>query len=214
MIERIVEGPVRARPRIVLAPGAGADMHSPFMRDFAGALAARGHAVVRFDFPYMQRRRAERRPTAIDRAPVLLDTYRTLVRELGSPERTIIGGKSMGGRMASMVADELGVLGVVCLGYPFHPVKQPERLRTAHLAELRTRTLIVQGTRDPFGSAEEVAGYTLSSAIELAWLEDGDHSFVPRRSSGHRRADHFERAVECVSAFARKRKGVGRHEPA
>jgi predicted alpha/beta-hydrolase family hydrolase len=204
VIELAHDGELRARGvRIVLAPGAGADMHSPFMRKFARELAARGHAVTRFDFPYMQRRRVEGRRTAIDRAPLLLSTYRDVVELLGAPERVIIGGKSMGGRMASMLADELGVAGLVCLGYPFHPVGQPEKLRTAHLAELRTRTLIVQGTRDPFGTREEVAGYRLSSAIELCWLEDGDHSFAPRRGSGHRRAEHEATALDAIGAFAR-----------
>ena len=103
--------------------------------------------------------------------------------------------------MASLVADELGVKGLVCLGYPFHPQGKPERLRTAHLAELQTPTLIVQGTRDALGNREEVEGYTLSSAIRLHWLEDGDHDLKPRVKSGFTHDQHLRDCVEEVAAF-------------
>ena len=108
---------------------------------------------------------------------MLLQSWRDAVSELGGGARLVIGGKSMGGRMATMVADELGVRGVVALGYPFHPPGQPEKLRTEHLAEMTTKTLIVQGTRDPFGTREEVSAYRLSPTISIEWMEDGEHSF-------------------------------------
>jgi len=117
----------------------------------------------------------------------------------------IIGGKSMGGRVASMIADEQQVAGLLCLGYPFHPVGKPTQLRTAHLADLRTPALIVQGTRDPFGTREEVAGYKLSKAIEMLWLEDGDHDLRPRKAvSGFSMADHLKTMAAKVAAFAEK----------
>ncbi len=171
-------------PAIVLAHGAGAPMDSPFMNVVAAGLAAGGLRVARFEFPYMRRRRetGERRPP--DREPALRAAWLEAIAALGGGERLVIGGKSLGGRMASLVADEAGARGLVCLGYPFHPPGQPDRLRTAHLRDLRTPTLIVQGTRDPFGTREEVAGYDLSPAIRVVWLEDGDHSFKPRVSSG------------------------------
>ncbi len=112
-----------------------------------------------------------------------------------------IGGRSMGGRIASMLADEVDAAALVCLGYPFHPTGKPERLRTAHLEQLRTPTLIVQGERDPMGRAEEVAGYRLSPAIELRWLADGDHSFRPRRSSGRSEAANIDEATAAVVDF-------------
>lgn len=115
----------------------------------------------------------------------------------------VIGGKSLGGRIASMVADEAGARGLVCLGYPFHPPGQPDRLRTAHLRELRTSTLIVQGTRDPFGGPGEVGGYGLSPRIRLLWLEDGDHSFKPRASSGRTERQNLEAAVAAVAGFVK-----------
>ena len=158
-------------------------MDSDFMSALATGLGRRGVRVARFEFAYMARRRDGQRPPP-DRAPVLLERFRAAVRRAGAPETLVIGGKSLGGRMASMLADELGVRGVLCLGYPFHPPAKPEQTRTEHLADLRTPCLIVQGTRDPFGTREQVAGYRLSRNIRLAWIEDGDHDLRPRRMQG------------------------------
>ena len=146
-------------------------MLSPFMKTVARGIAAAGIRVVRFEFPYMAARR--KRP---DPQNTLLDCFREVVGELGDARNLVIGGKSMGGRMATMVADELGVAGLLVYGYPFHPPGRPDRLRTAHLETLRTRTLIVQGTRDQFGSQGEVDKYVLSPEIAISWIADGDHS--------------------------------------
>jgi predicted alpha/beta-hydrolase family hydrolase len=132
---------------------------------------------------------------------VLLATWRSVVASLGGGRSLVLGGKSMGGRMASLVADEVGARGLVCLGYPFHPPGKPERLRTAHLASLRTQALVVQGTRDAFGTREEVAGYPLSPAISLHWIEDGDHSLAPRRGSLRTRRQNLDEAVAAVAGF-------------
>ncbi len=117
----------------------------------------------------------------------------------GSP---VIGGKSFGGRVASMVADALGVSGLVCLGYPFHPPEKPDQLRTVHLEHLGTPALICQGTRDPFGTAEQVAGYELSPSIELLWLDDGDHDLRPRKAiSGRTYRQNLTEASDAIAAF-------------
>ena len=126
-------------------------MDHPFMEQMACGVAAGGFGVVRFEFPYMHQRRLTGGKRPPDRAPVLDAFYRSVLETLGSPERLVIGGKSMGGRVASRIADDSGVRGLVCLGYPFHPPRKPEKLRTAHLVGLRCPTLILQGTRDPFG---------------------------------------------------------------
>ena len=190
-------------PGIVLAHGAGAPMDSPSLETIARGLAAAGLRVARFEFPYMRRRRETGKSGAPDREPVLREAWHAVIAALGGPENLVIGGKSMGGRMASLIADEAGARGLVCLGYPFHPPGQLEKLRTAHLRDLRTPTLIVQGTRDPFGTREEVAGYELSPAIRVVWLEDGDHSFKPRKSSGNTEAGHLAAAVEEVAGFVK-----------
>lgn len=200
----IVDGPRRARRTLVLAHGAGAGMEHAFMERVATGVAADGIRVVRFEFPYMAARREGQR-RGPDREPVLRASWAGVIASLGKPERLVIGGKSMGGRYASMVADEEGVAGVVCLGYPFHPPGQPDRLRTAHLEVMRTPTLILQGERDSMGTRAEVEGYRLSSAVRVQWLEDGDHSLKPRKASGHTEQGHLETAVRATVAFVRER---------
>jgi len=175
-------------------------MDTPFMEAFAEGLAAQGIRVARFEFPYMAQRREAGRGGPPDREPVLRASWLSVIEELGS-QGLVIGGKSMGGRIASLVAEEAGVAGLVCLGYPFHPTGKPKVLRVAHLRELRTPTLIVQGERDAFGSKSEVATYELSPVIELLWLTDGDHSFKPRKASGRTELQNWEQAVTAVAAF-------------
>jgi hypothetical protein len=185
----------------VLAHGAGAPMDSPFMEAFAAGLGSRGVCVVRFEFPYMQQRRESgaRRPP--DREPQLLQCWRDAIAELGGGPGLVIGGKSMGGRMASLVADSEHVRGLVCLGYPFHAPGRPERPRIGHLLALQTPALIVQGTRDQFGPVDEVNGYGLPPSISLHWLEDGDHDFKPRVVSGRTQRQNREEAMEAVATF-------------
>jgi hypothetical protein len=194
-------GPENAPSTLVLAHGAGAPMDSIWMETLAAGLAARGLRVARFEFSYMRKRREGGARGAPDREPVLSAAWREAVGALGGGTRLLIGGKSLGGRIASLVADEVGARGLVCLGYPFHPPGRTEKLRTAHLAGLRTPALIVQGTRDPFGSREEVAGYALSPAIRLAWIEDGDHDLRPRKSSGRTHAQNLGAALDAVAEF-------------
>jgi predicted alpha/beta-hydrolase family hydrolase len=187
------DGPADARWTMALAHGAGAGMHTPFMEFFARSLAERGLRVARFEFPYMASRRKTGKGGPPDREPVLRESWLAVVEKLGR-ERLVIGGKSMGGRIASMIADEAGVAGLICLGYPFHPVGKPERLRVEHLRGIKTPTLIVQGERDPFGSRAEVASYSLAPAIRIKWLPDGDHSFWTEKQN-------LQDALEEVTAL-------------
>ncbi len=197
----LFDGPEEARLTLVLAHGAGAPMNSPFLNAVARGVAEGGTRVARFEFPYMHARREGGRRGAPDRPPVLEQGWRDVIAQLGGGGRLVIGGKSLGGRIASMVADEAGVRGLVCLGYPFHPPGKPERQRTKHLETLRTPALIVQGTRDALGSREDVAGYRLSAAIRIAWIEDGDHSFKPRAASGRTEAQNLAEAIARVLEF-------------
>ncbi len=197
MVNLLRTGPASA-PRLLLAHGAGAPMDSPFMNAIAQKAAAAGIGVVRFEFEYMAKRREDGMRRGPDRAPKLIARFKEVLRLVGPAGELVIGGKSMGGRIASMIADEVGAAGVVCLGYPFHPPGKPERLRTAHLETLRTPTLIVQGTRDQLGTEEDVASYSLSPSIELAWMEDGDHSFKPRKKSGRTLEQNLEAAADAV----------------
>ena len=200
--EFLFDGPPDAPLTVVLAHGAGAPMNTPFLNSMARGLAAGGYRVARFEFPYMrQRRETGRKGGAPDREPILRNSWKEAVEKLGGGGRLVVGGKSMGGRIASMVADEVGARGLVCLGYPFHPPGRPEKLRTKHLETLATPALIVQGTRDQFGTAEDVLGYRLSPAIRLVWLEDGDHSWKPRASSGRTEGENMTDAVAAIRDF-------------
>lgn len=201
--------PSRLLPHLLLAHGAGQGMTSPFFEKIVELLLAHGIAVARFEFDYMAARRdgGKRRPPP--KMDVLLAEYGAALEELrsevGQDQPIVIGGKSMGGRAASMIADGLfagrAVAGLVCLGYPFHPPKKPESLRTAHLAEMRTPALIVQGERDPFGTREEVKGYPLSPSIRLSWTSDGDHDLAPRAKSGFTRTGNLASAADAIAAF-------------
>ncbi|MDQ7250773.1 alpha/beta hydrolase family protein [Dongia sedimenti] len=191
---------------MLLAHGAGAPMDSASMTATAQVLAAAGFRVARFEFAYMAARRSgQRKPPP--RAESVQPEYRAAIDALKTKGKLIIGGKSMGGRVASMIADEMlserKIAGLLCLGYPFHPPEKPQQLRTAHLAGLQTPTLIVQGTRDPFGTPDEVATYKLSKAIALLWLEDGDHDLKPRKKiSGFTAADHLKTMADRVAAWS------------
>src|SRR5262245_52401745 len=198
--ELLFDGPARASWTIALAHGAGAGMETRFMNAFAAGLATHGFRAARFEFPYMAHFRKTRKRTPPDGEPVLRETWLKVVNQLAS-ERLVIGGKSMGGRIASMVADEARVAGLVCLGYPFHPVGKPERLRTAHLQDMATPALILQGTRDPFGNRDEVAGYRLAASIKIHWLEDGNHDFTPRKSSGRSEEQNWAEAMGALAEF-------------
>src|SRR5437764_3881930 len=158
----LTDGPDPAEQVYVFAHGAGGAMDTPFMTTVARELGQRGIRVIRFEFPYMAARRTGGKRGAPDREPVLLNSWREVVAELGGGPRLFIGGKSMGGRMATLVADELGVRGVLCFGYPFHPPGQPAKVRTAHLEKLVTPMLVLQGQRDSFGTPNDIAGYNLS----------------------------------------------------
>lgn len=199
--ELLHTGPKRGTP-LVLAHGAGTPMDHSWLEALAAALTERKVHLVRFEFPYMAaRRQGQRRPP--DRAPVAAATWHEVIAELGGGDRVLVGGKSFGGRMASLVADTEQVRGLVCLGYPFHPTGKPTQLRTEHLASLETPTLILQGERDPFGTRDEVEGYALSENIEVRWFASSDHSLQPLKSTGRTLADNLATACDAIAEFMR-----------
>ncbi|MBF0247286.1 MAG: alpha/beta fold hydrolase [Alphaproteobacteria bacterium] len=204
----LIDGPDDAPVTVVLAHGAGAPMDSDFMAAFADGLAARGLRCVRFEFPYMAERRVDGKKRPPNRAPALLDAWRAVIDHFGT-DALVIGGKSMGGRMASLIARALEdegtpVRGLVCLGYPFHPPGKPKKAaeRLAHLLDIRTPTLILQGTRDTFGGMDHVPGLPLPGTVRVEWLVDGDHSFKPRKASGRTERENWDEALDRMAAFA------------
>ena len=203
----LFDGPEDARVTILLAHGAGAPMDSASMNATTKALAAEGFRVARFEFGYMASRRTSEGKKPPPKAEKVMPEFIAAVDELGPTNGPlIIGGKSMGGRVASMVADALfgagRIAGLLCIGYPFHPPGRPQQLRTAHLLGLKTPALICQGTRDEFGDRYEVGEFGLSDAIEVFWLEDGDHDLKPRKAiSGFSTADHLKSLAAKVTEW-------------
>jgi predicted alpha/beta-hydrolase family hydrolase len=202
----LITGPSDAKVTIILAHGAGGAMDTKWMEAMSAALSGKGFRVVRFEFDYMSARRSSGKRSPPPRAELLNQEFNAVIDEAGSQGLLVIAGKSMGGRVASMIADELldagKISGLLCLGYPFHPIGKPDNLRTAHLGEMKTPALICQGTRDLFGSREEVSTYELSKRIELLWLEDGDHDFTPRKAvSGLTSAEHIAAVADHVARW-------------
>lgn len=192
--------------QLILAHGAGAGRDSDFMQDMANRLSALGVTVGLFDFGYMQMAKAldKRRPP--ERAPKLLAHYRDVLSAQLDGLPVFIGGKSMGGRMASMLVcdDDIEVQGVFALGYPFHPPGKPEKLRTEHFADIPCPFVVLQGERDTFGNQAEVTALAAQaeeqSWPELVWLKDGDHSLKPRKASGLTEAQNRQLAAEAIAA--------------
>lgn len=192
---------------IVLAHGAGAPADSPFMQMLAESLQKYGVPSVRFEFPYMQKRRVDGKKRPPDRQPVLLEFFSCIVdqvrRDQGPDCRILVGGKSMGGRMASILASQRdGIDGVVCYGYPFHPPGKPDRWRTGHFPDIRCPVSIFQGTRDPFGKPHELEqqGEVLQ-AVQLHWLEGGDHDFRPLARQSWSQQDLVDEAARKTREF-------------
>jgi len=210
-VELLQNGPIDG-PVYVFAHGAGADKNSDFMTQVAEKLAENGIRVVRFNFPYMIKRAEDGKRRPPDRAPKLLAAFEEVIRQLDCP--VVIGGKSMGGRMSSLLLAEnaqreashrLPILGSACLGFPFHAPKKEPKDRLDHLKDLVEPLLIMQGTRDKMGAAEDVAGYLaegrMNSTIQMNWLEDGDHDLKPRKVSGFTHQQHIDTAIAQVAEF-------------
>lgn len=197
------------RCAVLLAHGAGAGRDSAFMTAIAEGLAARGLAVLRFDYPYTERMRREGRRLPPDRRPLLEATHRAALATLRArfPERRLLlAGKSMGGRMGSYLAAEgADAAGLVLLGYPLHPPGKPERLRAEHFAAIALPALFLQGTRDALCRLEllrtelEVFGGVASLHV----VEGADHDFRVPRSSGRSRDEVLGELADAVDAWER-----------
>ena len=184
--------------RLVLAHGAGAGQTHPFMVSCARGLTARGIDVITFDFPYMQQRRS-----VPDKAPVLERCFREVIDDArrSDPEGTLfIGGKSMGGRIATHLAAQgvEGVAGVVALGYPLHPPGKPGQLRDAHLPDIRMPVLIVQGERDAFGTPDELKPVLarMTADVVLHVVHRADHSLARGRGP-----QNYDDVLDVISGW-------------
>ncbi|CAE6888396.1 hypothetical protein ACOMICROBIO_FLGHMIGD_00677 [Vibrio sp. B1FLJ16] len=202
MSQWIVEGP-ESGPLFIFAHGAGAGMEHDFMSAVAKGLVEQGIRVVRFNFPYMVKRAEDGKKRPPDRAPKLLEAYEEVITHFTN-QPVVIGGKSMGGRMSSLLAENELVAGMACLGYPFHPPGKPEKYKGEHLATIEKPTLILQGERDTFGKKEEFEHFALSEQVRVIFVPDGDHSFKPRKRSGYTEAENIELAVKRLADFIKE----------
>ena len=196
---------------LILAHGAGAPADSTFMEDLSAALEREGIGTIRFEFPYMQKRRQDGKKRPPDREPVLLEYFSGVIdrvrAELGSGSLILVGGKSMGGRMASILASRRDDIdGVICFGYPFHPPGKLDRWRTAHFRDLNCPILVLQGTRDPFGKPDELEDHQQElEAIDLRWLEGGNHDFQTLKSQPQTQSELIAQAARETRIFVDER---------
>jgi uncharacterized protein len=191
------EGPVSG-PVFLFAHGAGAPMDSEFMQTVSGALAVRGIHVVRFEFPYMAQRRDSGTKRPPDKIPALLAAFRDVLHQYPS---AVIGGKSMGGRVATLLAAEQAVTACAAIGYPFYAKGKADKPRIAHLPAVQCPLLIFQGERDPLGDAQWVAQQSSLNSLSMDWFADGDHDLKPRKSSGYTQQAHLERLADKLAHF-------------
>ncbi len=193
--------------RLLLAHGAGAPMDSPWLTELTKKLLHHKIEVIRFEFPYMENRRRTKKKQPPNKTNKLVDCFKENIDLFKSSQKPLlIGGKSLGGRIASMLADHQEVAGVICFGYPFHsPKKLITEERTKHLSGIQTPTLILQGSRDPFGTPEDLKNLPMSAAIEIYWLKTSDHDFRPLKSSGWTQNDALESAASRVANFLQRR---------
>ncbi len=200
----IIDGRLDAPITFFFAHGAGAGMGHEFMDDVAKGLASEMVKVIRFNFPYMNRKQREGRNFPPDRLPKLLVTYQAYIDRYAS-RINVIGGKSMGGRVASHLTAHDRVSGVICLGFPFHPSGKPEKFKGEHLSCIEKPTLILQGERDMFGKPDEITSYALSSLVKVTFIPDGDHSFKPRKSSGFTHDENIKQVCSFITEFLHER---------
>lgn len=226
IIESLVKQP---KALFIFAHGAGADKSHHFMENFTLALNEQHINVVRFNFPYMDKRLIDGKKYPPNRMPILLASYQEVIEQyLQNSTNTLptfIGGKSMGGRVAATLSEQTlfipeqpsntpsiqdsleteqvvnSIKGTICIGYPFHPQKKPEKLRLEPLQNTKLPILILQGERDALGNKDEIEGYEFSSLCEVVYFEDGDHDLKPRVKSGFTHAQHLKTAIEQLVRF-------------
>lgn len=191
----------------LFAHGAGADKDSDWMIEMDGLLSEYQLEVIRFNFPYMDKRKEDGKKRPPDRQPKLIEAFKSQIDSVPSNKTLIIGGKSMGGRMASILAADPDysdrINGVVCMGFPFHPPGKPEKFRGEHLETIKIDVLILQGERDTFGTREEIGNWKFSKKVSIEFLSDGDHSFKPRKKSGVTLEENLKHSAGKISEFAK-----------
>jgi len=206
-INHCVDNPIA---QVIFAHGAGADMSHEFMVEMSALLNKKGINVICFNFPFMDKRKETGKRYPPDRMPKLLECYQQVIdnyieNQAADQLPLFIGGKSMGSRVAAILAGtelyQQLIKGVFCFGYPFHPTKKPENLRLEPLQQTLKPILVVQGERDTLGNKEEINHYEMSPLCHCVFLADGDHSLKPRVKSGFTYQAHMKSAASAVKSF-------------
>lgn len=206
----LINGPKEAKNILLLAHGAGAPMDSIFMNTISDGLNNNGIITFRFEFPYMEKRRSGKN-TFPDKLDVLCDFYKKIYFNIkkANPDKNIwLGGKSMGGRVSTLISRSLDIKGVIVFGYPFHPINKLDKLRLESLQLSGPPILIIQGTRDKFGTITEVKKYKIHKNNTIFWIKDGDHSYNTLKKSGLSSKDAIVQAYNEASIFIKKTKSI------
>lgn len=196
-----------AKALVIFAHGAGADMEHEYIEELTRLLNLHKLNVLRFNFPYMDKRKFDGKRRPPDRMPILVECYQSVLASVNTLLPIFIGGKSMGGRVAAIIASDKVLMadnqvkGVICLGYPFHPAKKLDKLRLTPLQETQLPTLILQGERDALGSKIEIESYEISPKCQVHYFNDGDHDLKPRVKSGFTLEQHRNSAVLKIKEF-------------
>lgn len=212
MKEYVLDKADKAKATLVFAHGAGADMSSDFIKRVSFLLSQHQINVIRFNFPYMEKRVVDGKRRPPDRMPKLVHDFEQLLQQLGNDEQLhpelplFIGGKSMGSRVAATLLTEereasFSIKGLIAIGYPFHPIGKPENLRLAPLNGNKKPMLIIQGDRDKLGNEEEISSYDLPPHCYVSYMPDGDHDIKPRVKSGFSHEQHIIQACNKVARF-------------
>jgi len=201
-VSLIKNGPGNSSHVVVFAHGAGTAMDAAPLQRVATGLGQIGIDVVRFEFPYMHARRmgdVDRKPDADE---ILAGCFVDVIKKIDHPGKLVVGGWSLGGRIAVQIAKDVGAAAVVCVSYPFHPNRDPsDRLAVDRLQASELPALIVQGTRDSFGNQQQVRGYRLAQHVQVYWLQDANHALLPRERSGFTASQHLEDAITQLGRF-------------
>ena len=206
----LINGPKEAKNILLLAHGAGAPMDSIFMNTISDGLNNNGIITFRFEFPYMEKRRSGKN-TFPDKLDILCDFYKKIYFNIkkANPDKNIwLGGKSMGGRVATLISRSLDIKGVIVFGYPFHPINKLDKLRLESLQLSGPTILIIQGTRDKFGTITEVKKYKIHKNNTIFWIKDGDHSYNTLKKSELSSKDAIVQAYNEASIFIKKTKSI------
>ena len=197
----LVNNPKVISASFILAHGAGAPMDSDWMNELVEYLTDLNILVIRFEFPYMRERRKFGKKRPPNKMEIMIESWESVLKTAPMDVPLIIGGKSMGGRVASEIINSASALGLVALGFPFHAPKSPMGSRLEALLRVQKPTLIIQGERDSMGSQKEIKKIQFPSQFQIKYLADGDHSFKPRVKSGHTQREHLKKSATWIKDF-------------